>query len=401
MSTTATTLSSAEQANSTYGLALTSLSHFSLELCHNFLPVLYPLLIVSMDLSYQQIGIIALIVGLLTSVPQPFLGFLSDRFGAYQVSGMSILWLGVLMSVVGLAPNYLSFAIVVGLASLGSAAYHPAGAVLASANSKAQRGMGMSIFSVGGNLGAALSPVLIAALVPWFGFNASLSILPVALVVSILLTRQTKLTVTQPSHSPNPTVSTAVGTATGELPVLWAGLLLLLIASMTRAWFQVSFMTYLPVWIDSGGGTLTQASQMLSVFAFSIGAGSMFGGTASDKVGRWIIVFISFALMAPAYWLFLHSVGLYQFLPLALLGFCIGNTYPIFILMAQDCWVQRAGVASGLIIGIGWAPGGLGASFTGYVADRSSLATGLELLLIPPLIGAICLVLWRVAGYRM
>lgn len=121
----------------------------------------------------------------------------------------------------------------------------------------------------------------------------------------------------------------------------------------------------------------------------------MFGGTASDRIGRWPIVFLSFVLMGPAYWFFLNSSGISQFAALALIGFCIGNSYPIFVLMAQDCWPQKAAVASGLIMGIGWAPGGLGASFTGYIADSSSLGAGLQLLLIAPVAGVVCLVLWR------
>lgn len=417
MSTNATALRLPKGSGTSYGLALSGLSHFAIELSHNFLPVLYPLLIVSMDLSFQQIGTIALIIGLLTSLPQPFLGFLSDRFGSYLVAGLSIMWLGILMSMTGLVSNYWILALLVGLASLGSSAYHPAGAVMAAANSKERRGVSMSIFSVGGNFGSALSPILVAALIPWLGLNAALGVLPVALIVSFLLIRQTKVnaasgsSVRQPSHKQsiakqpdtNQDASTNVVSETIKAaPVLWAGLILLTVASMARSWFQVSLMTYLPLWIESGGGSLTQASQMLSVFAFSIGAGSMFGGTASDRVGGWIIVLLSFAVMGPAYWIFLNSTGfgqyttLIQFIALAVIGFSIGNTFPTLVLMAQDCWSQRAAVASGLIMGIGWAPGGLGASYTGYVADTSSLGAGLQLLLIPPIVGVVCLVLVKI-----
>jgi FSR family fosmidomycin resistance protein-like MFS transporter len=370
-----------------WGLTLAGLSHFTLELCHNFLPVLYPLLVVSMGLTYGQIGVIALIVGLVTSLPQPFLGFLSDRFGAYRVSALSILWLGLLMSLVGFAQNYLLFALLVGLASLGSAAYHPAGAVLASAHSRVRRGVGMSIFSVGGNLGSAVSPLLIAALLPWFDRNAALIMLPIAFIVSGLLYAQA-----QPTSLVR-RAQTAVTAQSGTL--LRTALILLTAAAMTRAWFQVSLLTYLPVWIESAGGTVAQASRLLAVFAFAIGGGAMFGGTVSDRVGPWRVVVISFLLIAPAYWLFLHSSGPLQYLVLALIGFAIGNTYPTFVIMAQDCWTQRAAVASGLIMGIGWAPGGLGASFTGYLADLSTLDYSLQFLVVPPLLGLACMVGWR------
>jgi len=354
--------------------------------------VLYPLLVVSMGLTYAQIGVIALIVGLVTSLPQPFLGFLSDRFGAYRVSALSILWIGLLMGMVGFAPNYLFFTLLVGLASLGSGAYHPAGAVLASAHSRARRGAGMSIFSVGGNLGSALSPLLIAALLPWFGLHAALILLPIAIVVSGVLIRQNEPQNVARSHS-EPLPTEASGDSTDGL--LRSGLILLTMAAMTRAWFQVSLMTYLPVWVESEGRTVAEASLLLAIFAFSIGGGAMFGGIISDRVGPWLVVLLSSLVIAPAFWLFLFSTGVLQHLAVALIGFAIGNTYPTFILMAQDCWPRRAAVASGLIMGIGWAPGGLGASFTGYLADRSTLSASLTWLVVPPLIGLACVVAWR------
>jgi membrane protein implicated in regulation of membrane protease activity len=46
-------------------------------------------------------------------------------------------------------------------------------------------------------------------------------------------------------------------------------------------------------------------------------------------------------------------------------------------------------------MGIGWAPGGLGASFTGYLADLSTLDYSLQLLVVPPLLGLACMVGWR------
>lgn len=51
----------------------------------------------------------------------------------------------------------------------------------------------------------------------------------------------------------------------------------------------------------------------------------------------------------------------------------------------------QVGVASGLLMGLGWWPGGLGASFTGYIADRFSLQAALGTLVLAPVIGLVCL----------
>mgnify|MGYP006876632384 CR=1 FL=1 len=36
-----------------------ALAHFTVELCNNFLPILYPLFIVTMGLNYSQVGLAA------------------------------------------------------------------------------------------------------------------------------------------------------------------------------------------------------------------------------------------------------------------------------------------------------------------------------------------------------
>ena len=46
-------------------------------------------------------------------------------------------------------------------------------------------------------------------------------------------------------------------------------------------------------------------------------------------------------------------------------------------------------MASGLVMGLGWWPGGLGATFTGWLADRLTLESALEGLVIAPVVGAL------------
>ena len=61
------------------------------------------------------------------------------------------------------------------------------------------------------------------------------------------------------------------------------------------------------------------------------------------------------------------------------------------MMMAQDAWPQRTAFAAALVMGWGWVPGGLGASFIGYIADQRTLDAALHLLVTPPLVGALCI----------
>nr|HMN30043.1 MFS transporter [Caldilineaceae bacterium] len=171
-------------------LYLAGASHFTLEFCHSFMPVLYPLFIASMGLTFTQIGLITLVISFTSSFFQPFFSVLSERWGAMRTAALSILWLGLLMALVGFATNFWLLAGLIALASFGSAAFHPAGAVIATSNVQAKRGLTMSIFSVGGNLGAACSPLWMALWTAAFGLRSALTILPFALIGAFVLYRQ-------------------------------------------------------------------------------------------------------------------------------------------------------------------------------------------------------------------
>jgi FSR family fosmidomycin resistance protein-like MFS transporter len=171
-------------------------------------------------------------------------------------------------------------------------------------------------------------------------------------------------------------------------------MILIVFAVMFRSWFQVSLTTYLPSWIQAGGGSVAAGGRLLSVLLFSVGLGSLVGGAMGDRFGAWQVVAFSLLSLSFTYWLLLNASSAFQPLILVLIGALLGSTYPVTIVMAHDAWPGRIGVASGLVMGLGWWPGGLGASFTGWIADRSTLDAGMQTLFIAPLLGAACVLLY-------
>jgi len=120
----------------------------------------------------------------------------------------------------------------------------------------------------------------------------------------------------------------------------------------------------------------------------TMGVGSLIGGALSDRIGRWQMLVIALALLAPVSWLFVSASGAAQWVLVVVIGMLLGTTFPASIVMAQETWPSGMGIASGLVMGLGWLPAGIGASVTGAIADRVSLEAGLRTLLIPALIGA-------------
>ena len=372
---------------------LIALSHFSLELFHNFLPVTYPLFIRSMGLSYAQIGSLALAAGIFGALVQPVFGYLSDRRDPGLIVALSVAWSGLLMGLVGFIGQYWLLVPVVGLGALGSAAFHPAGASLAAVGVTQRRGAALSVFSVGGNLGSALSPLLVGAGIVWFGLPGTALLIPLGLLIGLFLYRQTR---NLPLPAANPQSPIANRTSDNRpSPIanaqsgsrLALSLVILIVAA--RSWFQGSLMTYLPAWLQSNGRSLETAGFMLSILLIALSVGSLSGGTLSDRVGRIPVVVVSLALLGPAQWLFLQATGAAQILCLMFIGVLIGGTFPVAILMAQETWPHAVGLASALVLGLGWLPAGIGSWVSGLIADETSLAFALTSLIFVPVVGVI------------
>ena len=369
---------------------LIAFTHFALELHHNFLPVVYPLLIENMGLTYSQIGTLALVVSVSGALTQPLFGYVSDRWDPRVMVAGSMGWIGLWMGLFGVVAYYgqqywMLIPIIV-LGSFASAAYHPAGAALIPANTTTRRGAAMSLFSVGGNLGSALSPLIVSAGLLYFGLRGTAVLIPLGLIICVFMFSQNQ-------HMAVPAHTAVKGGEPQYGSWLALGLIVLVVAA--RSWFQGSLITYLPEYLLGQGRPLETASSIFSVLLVSVSIGSISGGTLSDRVGRVPIIVGSLLLMGPLHWLMLHTTGVAQIVCIGLIGVTIGASFPVTILMAQEMWPQATGLAGSLVMGLGWLPAGIGAWVVGFIADRSSLTAGLTTLIFVPLVGVASILLFK------
>jgi FSR family fosmidomycin resistance protein-like MFS transporter len=78
-------------------------------------------------------------------------------------------------------------------------------------------------------------------------------------------------------------------------------------------------------------------------------------------------------LSIPAILLFAMFPGPWAFGSAVLIGFLAASTAPLMLLMAQQLMARRAGLASGLVMGLGFVTGAVGVPITGALADRIGL----------------------------
>ena len=137
-------------------MAALSSGHMAVDFAGGVLPALLPFLVTEWDLSYTYAGGLILASALAGSVVQPLFGLWSDRRGAVWLlpAGVAIGAIG--MGLAALSPSYWWVVLFVVVSGLGTAAYHPEGSKFAAYASGARRASGMSLFSIGGNLGYSL-----------------------------------------------------------------------------------------------------------------------------------------------------------------------------------------------------------------------------------------------------
>jgi len=359
------------------GLSAIAFGHLALETCNNFLPILYPTIVNRLRLSYTQVGFIALVHGAFGSFPQPLFGWVADRAGGRVLGWASLAWLGIWAAAVGFTQGYAILLVCVSLMGLASAMYHPVGASGASEVFPQRPGTAISVFSLGGNIGAALSPVIVAALIGRNGMRGTIWLLPVGLMSSLILWRY--LPSLRPRSASSISVQSPVAVDKGRIVLLC----LVVAISTSQAWFTRILGTYTPLLFAARGQGETTASLILFVMSICSALGTIAGGLLSDRIGPTKVISSSWILAVPTAAIFFRTSGGYAFPLAGTLGFLTGMTYPLVIVLANRVWSHRPALAMGLTLGIGWGFAGLGVTAAGAVADRHGLLTALNTALVP------------------
>src|SRR5204863_6824642 len=139
--------------------------------------------------SYTLAGVVVLASTLSGSILQPVFGLWSDRRGALWLLPTGVALAGAGMALAAASPSYSAVLLFVILSGLGTAAYHPEGSKFAAYASGRKRASGMSLFSIGGNLGYGLGALATTPLVVWLGLRGGLFLMIPCLAAGALLLR--------------------------------------------------------------------------------------------------------------------------------------------------------------------------------------------------------------------
>jgi FSR family fosmidomycin resistance protein-like MFS transporter len=233
------------------------LGHLWVDASQAILPVALVKLKELFSINYFQVGLFMAVLNITSSVIQPVFGFISDRFSTGWFVPLGVLWSSLAMGLLGWSNNYPVAVLLVGLAGLGTAAFHPRAMMAVYAVSGTRLGFGAAVFSTGGNLGFALGPVLGSFLILGFGLHATLGLLiPGMLLCLIIFFYRGDFLRLEPAPKKK-----SAGDADPELNKFpWVSLIAVCLIVALRSWVYTSFITYLPMFFQIQGIALKTAA---------------------------------------------------------------------------------------------------------------------------------------------
>lgn len=120
--------------------------HFFNDSIQAVVPAMFPILEKQLSLNYAQIGWIAFVVNMTSSVMQPVFGYYADKRPTPFLLpfGMFMSMLGLIGF--GLSPNFYVILLSVFFIGIGSAVFHPEGSRVAYMAAGGKRGLAQSIY---------------------------------------------------------------------------------------------------------------------------------------------------------------------------------------------------------------------------------------------------------------
>lgn len=367
-----------------------SFAHLLNDLIQAIIPSVYPILKQNYGLSFTQIGIITFAFQFSASILQPFVGYYTDKKPKpfSQVYGMLFSMAGIIS--LSFADNFNWIIISVMLIGTGSAIFHPESARISNLASGGKRGLAQSIFQVGGNLGAALGPLLVALIVVpnsqkyilWF---------VIAAVIGMAIITKIAFWYRQHLFLRNNKKAEFVNFHDLSRSKVKFAIAILLILIFSKFFYSASLSTYYTFYvIDRFHLSIQQAQYHMFIYLFAYALGTILGGPLGDKFGRKYIIWFSVFGATPFALLLPYANLFYTDVLMIVIGLIISSAFPAIIVYAQELVPKKLGMVSGLFYGFAFGMGALGSALLGILADHTSIQFVYKICSFLPIVGIVC-----------
>lgn len=229
-------------------------AHLTNDVYGNVLPSFLPLLMSVYMLSYLLAGALITIYSITSSILQPLIGYLYDRWPKRSMMPIGIALSCIGISLFGLTNSYAVLALLVAISGLGAAAFHPPAFTAVVTSRTARKGGAMGFFVAGGNIGFFIGPLAAGVIASTYGLKGTPLLLPLGLVVAAILLKL--VPTTQVERKPAE-ISGAIDKK---------GLTLLTTVAGLRALSVLGVIAFLPAYFVSTGKPLLFATSLTSLW---------------------------------------------------------------------------------------------------------------------------------------
>ena len=362
-----------ESKTHTIGLIIIGAAHLLHDIFSSFLAPLLPLLRAKHGLTFAMCGILSS-AQRLPALLTPFIGIIADKYSLKVLISLAPFLTAISMSLLGLAPNYITLIILLLLMGVTNALFHVPAPVLAKSIAGKRIGLAMSIFMVGGQLARTIGPIVITVAVAWWGLEGTWRLIIPGFILSLftyLSIRSISSEDFDCKRKPK-----AKGSKRAMIkqhaPLLFCVAAIILLQSMLKS----SISTFLPVYLTgTRGNTLAYATFVLVfVQAFGVG-GSFLAGILSDRFDR-SKVLLTISICSPiTMLLFLQSSGITSLILIALLGLTVYATTPLFMATVNECESDHPALLNGIFMTINFSTSVLTLPLLGFASDLLSMQT--------------------------
>jgi len=364
------------------GILVLAFGHGCVDVAQGTVPALLPFFVHQRGFSYAAASALVLAMTITSSLIQPLFGHLADSRSMPWLLPGGVLVAGAGIALAGVLRSYpLTFA-TVAVSGIGVGAYHPEAARYANYVSRRRRATGMSLFSVGGNVGFALGPILVTPLVLALGLGGTVWLLVPFVAVAAWLTLA--LGYLRAFRPPRAAGEDARGDAIGE--DRWRPFSLVAGIAGFRSAAYFGLQTFVPAYfIVRYAASPGEANAALSTILVAGAVGTLVGGRLADRVGRRVILIACMGALAPLILLVLVVGEAGGFVVLALVGFFTVGNFSITVVLGQEFLPNRIGIASGVTLGAAIGFGGVAAALLGVLADHAGLTAVMVVIAAFPL----------------
>ncbi len=351
--------------------------------------LLLPIIGKELGLSYSQIGLIMTcqyIAGAVANIPG---GVLVDTVGRKGVlMATSLFWVGFPYLLMGFTHSYLMLLGCVALVGFGNSLWHPTAIPTLARRFPERKGLVLSLHGMGGNVGDALAPIVVGALLAVLSWRevVILNVVPGVVIALLLFVFLGTLQLGGSKREASRDRGTqSLRDYFRGLPELFRnrGLVLLSTSSAFRSMTQNALLTFLPVYLayEMGYSPFWVGACMFALQAAGFAAAPV-AGHLSDRMGRKSVMMTSMAMTAVVL-VFMAIAGksLAFVFFVAVLGFFLYAVRPVMQAWLLETTPRNMGGTSiGVLFGAQALGSSIGPLLGGLVADGFGLTATFHFL---------------------